>query len=129
VTLAASSSPGDDAGVVVSRQKGDRLLLLVTVLLVVAGLVLLVVGFEQSSLGLVYTSIGCTAVAGVTLTVFSRVSRRGAIQLAIERDSPRWPEPASAMEEPATDEPDKDGGRELEPPGLGDDRQVPLDDA
>jgi hypothetical protein len=135
VSLAASSPPDGDAGVVVSRQKGDRLLLLVTVLLVVAGLVLLVVGFEQSSLGLVYTSIGCTAVAGVTLTVFSRVSRRVAIQLAIQRDSPHWPEPASAMEEPATDEPDRDGGPEPEPPGLGDDwrhpddDQVPSDDA
>ena len=58
------------------------MLLLVTVLLVLAGLILLVVGFLQNALNLIYLSIGCTAVAGVALIVFSRLSRRRAVQLA-----------------------------------------------
>ena len=102
MSMSAASSPDNRAGVVVPRPRGDRLLLLLTVLLVVAGLVLLVLGFEQSSLGLVYLSIGCTAVAGVTLIVFSRLRRRYDVQLAMEANSPHWPEAAAAVEEPST---------------------------
>ncbi len=100
----AAPSPEDDhgAGDTAPRQKGDRILLSVTVLLVLAGLVLLVLGFEQDSLGLVYLSIGCTAVAGVTLIVFSRLRRRYDVQLAMEANSPHWPEAAAAVEEPST---------------------------
>ncbi len=60
------------------------MLLLVTVLLVLAGLVLLIVGFIQDTLGLIYVSIGCAAVAGVALIVFGRLSRRRAVRLAID---------------------------------------------
>ena len=60
------------------------MLLLVTVALVFAGLVLLIVGFVQDSLSLIYLSIACAAVAGIALIVFSRLSRRRAVRLAIE---------------------------------------------
>jgi hypothetical protein len=59
-------------------------LLLVTVALVFAGLVLLIVGFVQDSLSLIYLSIACAAVAGLALIVFSRLSRRRAVRLAID---------------------------------------------
>jgi hypothetical protein len=62
-------------------------LLLVTVLLVLAGLVLLIVGFIQDTLSLIYLSIGCAAVAGVALIVFSRLSRRRALRLATDGPS------------------------------------------
>jgi hypothetical protein len=58
-------------------------LLLVTVLLVLAGLVLLIIGFIQDTLSLIYLSIGCAAVAGVALIAFGRLSRRRALRLAI----------------------------------------------
>ncbi|HEX6393209.1 MAG TPA: hypothetical protein VFZ97_07185 [Acidimicrobiales bacterium] len=64
--------------------EGDLVLLLVTVALVFAGLVLLIVGFVQDSLSLIYLSIACAAVAGIALIVFSRLSRRRAVRLAIE---------------------------------------------
>ena len=60
------------------------MLLLVTVALVFAGLVLLIVGFVQDSLSLIYLSIACAAVAGIALIVFSRLSRRRAVRLALE---------------------------------------------
>ena len=60
------------------------MLLLVTVALVLAGLVLLIVGFVQDSLSLIYLSIGCAAVAGIALIVFSRLSRRRAVRLALD---------------------------------------------
>lgn len=55
------------------------MLLLVTVGLVLAGLILLIIGFVQDSLTLIYLSIACAAVAGVALIVFSRLSRRQAV--------------------------------------------------
>jgi hypothetical protein len=131
----ASPSDPQDVGLLVSRQKGDRMLLAGTVLLVLAGLVLLLLGFANDSLGLVYLSIGCTAVAGVTLTVFSRQSRRRAIRLATDRDSPHWPDPAAAAEGLSTDQAPLGPGREAEQPTEDADRpdpngdQVPLDDA
>ena len=60
------------------------MLLLVTVALVFAGLILLIVGFVQDSLSLIYLSIACAAVAGIALIVFSRLSRRRAVRLALE---------------------------------------------
>ncbi|HEX4865806.1 MAG TPA: hypothetical protein VFV02_17185, partial [Acidimicrobiales bacterium] len=60
------------------------MLLLVTVALVLAGLVLLIVGFVQDSLSLIYLSIACAAVAGIALIVFSRLSRRRAVRLALD---------------------------------------------
>ena len=60
------------------------MLLLVTVGLVLAGLILLIVGFVQDSLTLIYLSIACAAVAGLALIVFSRLSRRGAVTVAAE---------------------------------------------
>ena len=60
------------------------MLLLVTVALVFAGLVLLIVGFVQDSLSLIYLSIACAAVAGIALIVFSRLSRRRAVRLALD---------------------------------------------
>ena len=58
------------------------MLLLVTVGLVLAGLILLIVGFVQDSLTLIYLSIACAAVAGLALIVFSRLSRRSAVAAA-----------------------------------------------
>lgn len=60
------------------------MLLLVTVGLVLAGLILLIVGFVQDSLTLIYLSIACAAVAGLALIVFSRLSRRSAVTVAAE---------------------------------------------
>jgi hypothetical protein len=59
-------------------------LLLVTVGLVLAGLILLVIGFVQDSLTLIYLSIACAAIAGVALIVFSRLSRRQAVTAMTE---------------------------------------------
>jgi hypothetical protein len=61
-------------------------LLLTTVLLVVAGLVLLVLGYVQSSMTILYASIGTAALAGVVLIVFSRLNRRRALALAAKSD-------------------------------------------
>ena len=60
------------------------MLLLVTVGLVFAGLVLLIVGFVQDSLTLIYLSIACAAIAGLALIVFSRLSRRRVVTGAHE---------------------------------------------
>ena len=60
------------------------MLLLVTVGLVLAGLILLIVGFVQDSLTLIYLSIACAAIAGLALIVFSRLSRRQAVTMAAE---------------------------------------------
>jgi len=62
-------------------------LLLVTVLLVLAGLVLLIVGFVQDDVLLIWLSIGCAAVAGVALVVFSRLSRRRALRVLTDGGS------------------------------------------
>ena len=60
------------------------MLLLVTVGLVFAGLILLIVGFVQDSLTLIYLSIACAAIAGLALIVFSRLSRRSLVTGAHE---------------------------------------------
>ena len=60
------------------------MLLLVTVGLVFAGLILLIVGFVQDSLTLIYLSIACAAIAGLALIVFSRLSRRRVVAGAHE---------------------------------------------
>jgi hypothetical protein len=57
-------------------------LLLMTILLVLAGVVLLLVGYAQDSLTLIYLSIGCGAIAGVALIVFAHFNRRRAARLA-----------------------------------------------
>ena len=54
--------------------------------LVVAGLGLLLAGVVRDSLALVYLSILCTAMAGLTLIVFVQGSRRRAARLATEGD-------------------------------------------
>jgi membrane protein implicated in regulation of membrane protease activity len=60
-------------------------LLLVTVLLVLAGLVLLIIGFFQDNLTLIWLSIACAAVAGVALVVFSRLSRRRSLRVGSDQ--------------------------------------------
>ena len=75
------------------------MLLLVTVLLVVGGLVLLLVGFVQDSLTLIYLSIGCAAVAGVALTVFGRLSRRRALRLVTDGAPSTLPATADPVDE------------------------------
>lgn len=72
------------------------MLLLVTVGLVLAGLILLIVGFVQDSLTLIYLSIACAAVAGLALIVFSRLSRRSAVTVAAE-GMPAAAAPASPL--------------------------------
>ena len=62
--------------------EGDAVLLMVTVGLVLAGVVLLVVGFADNSLGYIYAAIVCAAVAGAALIAFSRLSHRRALRLA-----------------------------------------------
>jgi hypothetical protein len=57
-------------------------LLLVTVGLVLASLVLLVLGFVEDALGLIYVSMLCAGVAGLALVVFARLARRRAVALA-----------------------------------------------
>ncbi|MGH9056496.1 MAG: hypothetical protein ACRDYY_11645 [Acidimicrobiales bacterium] len=57
-------------------------MLLLTIVLVLAGLVLLIIGFVENTLGYIYASIICAAVAGLALIVFSRLSRRAAVRLA-----------------------------------------------
>ena len=61
------------------------MLLLVTVLLVLAGLVLLIIGFFQDNLTLIWLSIACAAVAGVALVVFSRLSRRRSLRVGSDQ--------------------------------------------
>jgi hypothetical protein len=61
--------------------------LLLVIVLVLAGLVLLIVGFIQDTLSLIYLSIGCAAVAGLTLMAFGRLSRRRALRLATDGPS------------------------------------------
>jgi hypothetical protein len=63
------------------RESGYLVLLLITVVLVVTGLVLLVVGYVRSSMAILYASIGCAAVAGVILIVYSRLNRRRQVAL------------------------------------------------
>ena len=83
--LVDASDAGADATAQATRPRipeswseGGGGLLLVIVLLVAAGLVLLVTGFIENALIVLYLSIGCAAVAGVGLIVFSRRSRRSA---------------------------------------------------
>jgi hypothetical protein len=64
-----------------SGSQGGGGLLVVIVVLVAAGLVLLVTGFVENTLILLYLSIGSAAVAGVGLIVFTRRNRRWAGQL------------------------------------------------
>jgi hypothetical protein len=70
--------------------------LLVTVLLLMVGLVLLVVGYLQDALVLIYLSIGCTAAAGVVLIVFTRLTRRRAARLATGAALPTAGDPDGA---------------------------------
>lgn len=72
---AGTGAPGD-------RESSHFVLLLITVVLVVAGLVLLVAGYVGSSMAILYASIGCAAVAGVILIVYSRLNRRRQVALA-----------------------------------------------
>ena len=52
------------------------MLLLVTIGLVVVAAVALVIGFVSSTVAWIYVSIACSAVAGLVLYLFSRMSRR-----------------------------------------------------
>jgi hypothetical protein len=74
-TQGGPGAPGD-------RESSHLVLLLITVVLVVAGLVLLVAGYVGSSMAILYASIGCAAVAGVILIVYSRLNRRRQVALA-----------------------------------------------
>ncbi len=64
------------------RDRGHLVLLLITVLLVVAGVVLLILGYVDSSMTILYASIGCAALAGVILVVVGRLNRRRAVAMA-----------------------------------------------
>ena len=57
------------------------MLLLITIGLVVVALVLLIVGFIQHTLTLIYLSIACSAVAALTLIVYSRLQKRRSLRL------------------------------------------------
>ncbi len=103
----SGDEPVPDGGVTAFAGRSQEILLLVTVVFVLAGLVLLVLGFVNSSMRLLYVSIGCAAVAGVTLIAFSRRGRRRAARLAAA--------PASDFQSP----PGPDGPR---PTVAGDDR-------
>jgi hypothetical protein len=80
-------------------------LLRLTAALVLAGLGLLLVGVVRDTLGLIYLSILCTAIAGVALIVYVQVSRRQEARLATE-DDPGGDEGARAAPAPAAE-----GGR------------------
>jgi hypothetical protein len=56
-------------------------LLLLTIGLVIVALALLIVGFVQHALTLIYFSIACSAAAALTLIVFSRLTRRRSLRL------------------------------------------------
>jgi hypothetical protein len=58
-------------------------LLLVTIGLVVVALALLIVGFVQHTLALIYLSIACSALSALTLIVFSRLQRRRSLRLGM----------------------------------------------
>ncbi len=62
-------------------------MLVVTVGLVVAGIVLLVIGFADSSLVYLYAAVGCAAVAGLVLIVVGRLSRRRNLRLSATASS------------------------------------------
>jgi hypothetical protein len=89
-------------------------LLVITVLLVLAGLVLLLVGFAQDSLSLIYLSIGCAAAAGVAFVIFGRLSRRRTVRwatgLGLAASAPTDPgsltEEGPARVDPKTPDPD-----------------------
>ena len=57
------------------------MLLLLTIGLVIVALALLIVGFVQHTLALIYGSIACSAAAALTLIVFSRLTRRRSLRL------------------------------------------------
>jgi hypothetical protein len=80
-------------------------LLRLTVALVLAGLGLLLAGVVRDTLGLIYLSILCTAIAGVALIVYVQVSRRQEARLATE-DDPGGDEGTGASPAPAAE-----GGR------------------
>jgi hypothetical protein len=65
-------------------------LLRLIVALVLAGLGLLWAGAVRDSLGLIYLSILCTAIAGVGLIVYVKVSRRQAAPLVTGGDARAW---------------------------------------
>jgi hypothetical protein len=67
-------------------------MLVLTILLVVAGLALLLVGAVRDDLTLLYLSIGCTAVAGVILIVFSQQRRRRMERLILDGGAVAGPE-------------------------------------
>jgi hypothetical protein len=68
--------------------------LVLTILLVVAGLALLLVGSVRDDLTLIYLSIGCTAIAGVVLIVFSQQRRRRVEREVVDGGSGVGPEDA-----------------------------------
>jgi hypothetical protein len=103
----SSDEPAPDGGVTAFGGRSQGILLLLTVLLVLAGLILLVLGFVNNSMRVLYASIACAAVAGVTLIVFSRRGRRRAVRGAVD--------PAPDLQSP----PGPDGPR---PAVAGDDR-------
>jgi hypothetical protein len=57
-----------------------------SVALVIAGLGLLWTGVARNSLGLIYLSILCTAIAGVALIVYTRAGRRQAVPPTAESE-------------------------------------------
>lgn len=58
------------------------LALAVTLTLIVGGAVLLVVGWAGDSLGVIYASVVCSALAGVAVIVLGRLSRHRAAVVA-----------------------------------------------
>ena len=60
------------------------MLLLLAVALVLAGLVLLIAGFVQDSMSVVYMSIACAAAGGMAVILFGRLARVRAVSLAAE---------------------------------------------
>ncbi len=90
--VATGAGPGDSP----VRQRSDLVLLLITVVLVVAGLVLLLVGYVQSSMTILYASIGSAALAGVVLIAYSRLNRRREVEVAVSAVGPGAAGPVSA---------------------------------
>jgi hypothetical protein len=111
-------------------------LVLVTVGLVLASLVLLVAGFVQNALGLIYVSMLCAGIAGLALVAFARLARRRAVALAgggavggasttaqtvIIAGKPHDPGPVARRSPDRDDaeEPEAEGAAAGAPPGAG----------
>jgi hypothetical protein len=94
-------------------------LLLMTILLVLAGVVLLLVGYAQDSLTLIYLSIGCGAVAGVLLIILAHFNRVRAARLVAAVSPSSLRADAQPGGGPLTEQASQDAGGPLGVPAAG----------